>query len=1052
MTQYIPSFNPSEFELRDYTASWLSPDQQTAVNLVENRVNEQLDFLAQMLGWSGPNYWTNLPTTVSEKRQLLGGTFGVYNSYVIPRIYEIRNWNETIVVDKLPFIKPGQNVYVESVDLGREEYQIQDVKTDGDKYIVSLGPLPSSFYDQIANNVPLKVDIPSSRPAPFYRPTVGASGDGNFICGITSNGLTLYPSWDTKRQFPYKFPILFAGSTYYFNQPVYLSFNQPLTVDLQPQYDANLQLWFISIPSAITLDVSSIDAFLVWTYADSATPVDALLTIKIQTWQDPSDWDSKDVIQNFTGSWGNKGGPLPFNLSFDSLSIHGFNEQNSLYLGAVEPTIDFNQIVDLIYAQKSLISLTAPGNPDLDGFWWNPDNGILSARQNIFDACSPWVDIDYPKPAISRLTPLVIYPDVATFIANSGTLPLNTLTQIENITGLGIPENVLGVQGTLLAPGSLILVKLDSSPYWTPVEFGYTSVGSFDTDALMLPYKIPVRLYNSSGLTPSGSNYLIKNLQINITGDYEVVLTKFYNNRTWELSVDTNLKYIANSSLFGSYQAGEMWWDFSNPVPETRAAAIYVSSPSAIVSLAAINPGVDLDDGTYLNVKLLTTNSGGGGGATADITVAGNTVLSVAINNPGNLYQQGDVLVPDPVLYPSIVGSVFTVTAALADAWVQVNSHSTGSTPAPSLNMGVILFYCDGTLLQDGISYSTENYIITYTSNLITGKYEFVYQPATLIGKTKFPKITISDSLTTAFTADVTNIVFSGITYYMSPNVYDAETTLRLWKSQDLQEAETVAHLAEKNYINPLIADLNNGPGAENWERYFVRLPLDYGRNEMNWQKTALICQDFAYWGSSIEPEKMNCPPEAGEPLIYEELFLYNQPIPDYAYVYAESYLYSNIGYYDVTTSENYANAGIFPTFDVEFDEFTEANLTNYDPLHNRLADVTSPINQGYGDWEGVYVNINPCKTLTGFLTNDLLSGAVEPILPPVWDASIYKFAPTCQNNPESYSVDANHYKIGYAYFVADASAAEEGFFDPQQEAAWRKPVSQPKTLYLVAQ
>ena len=46
--------------------------------------------------------------------------------------------------------------------------------------------------------------------------------------------------------------------------------------------------------------------------------------------------------------------------------------------------------------------------------------------------------------------------------------------------------------------------------------------------------------------------------------------------------------------------------------------------------------------------------------------------------------------------------------------------------------------------------------------------------------------------------------------------------------------------------------------------------------------------------------------------------------------------------------------------------------------------------------------------------------------------------------------MDANHYKVGYAYFVADASAAEDGFFDIAQEAAWRYPVTQPRTLYLV--
>jgi hypothetical protein len=87
---------------------------------------------------------------------------------------------------------------------------------------------------------------------------------------------------------------------------------------------------------------------------------------------------------------------------------------------------------------------------------------------------------------------------------------------------------------------------------------------------------------------------------------------------------------------------------------------------------------------------------------------------------------------------------------------------------------------------------------------------------------------------------------------------------------------------------------------------------------------------------------------------------------------------------------------------------------------------------------------------LTGFFTTDFLEGGVTPVAPPVWDASIYKFAPTCENAKETYHVDANHFKVGYAYFIADASAAEDTFFDISKEASWRYPVTQPRTLYLV--
>jgi hypothetical protein len=148
--------------------------------------------------------------------------------------------------------------------------------------------------------------------------------------------------------------------------------------------------------------------------------------------------------------------------------------------------------------------------------------------------------------------------------------------------------------------------------------------------------------------------------------------------------------------------------------------------------------------------------------------------------------------------------------------------------------------------------------------------------------------------------------------------------------------------------------------------------------------------------------------------------------------------------------SGRYQNSGVYPASDVQFDEFSEAELVEYDPLHNRQANVVSPVSQGYGNWLGEYVNVNPCVPLTGFLHTDLLSGSVAPVSAPVWDASIYKFAPTCQNAKESYSVDANHYKVGYAYFIADASAAEDTFFDISKEASWRYPVTQPRTLYLV--
>jgi hypothetical protein len=1003
-----------------------------------------------MLGWNGPNYWSNLATTPDQKRQLLGGTFGVYNSFVVPKIYEIRNWNSTLVIDRLPFLQPGRPNQVARILLGDTVYRLRSVEQEGDKYVVSIGDLTSEFFDQIAANVPLRVDLPTFRPAPFNRAKVGVAGDYSFFCGNDGTQLVLYPSYDTQQKFPLRFPTLFAGSTYYFNQPIYISLDSSLDPEITPTYDPNLELWVLQVPLSLSNDLG-LTAYLAWAGSDCTQANNYSLEILIKEWSDPSDWNSISTLDNFLGVWGNKGGDLPFNFVFDALSLHGFNESESVYLPTFETTLNYNDIVNFIYCQKTTISELAPGSPKLGDLWWNDNTGALSVWLPNETNCAAWVEIDYRQEP--RQTPgvEVVYPDVATFQSQSGTLSVGTVVRIEDITGLSISDNVLGVQGTLSSPGFLVLHRASSDPYWTPDEFGYLNVTDFETDALLLPYKVPVSIYDANGLGPTGSTFSVQNLSITISGDYDVLLMKYYNNRTWEIYPDSILKYIAYSALFGSPQQGEMWWDFVNTDPNTRAAAIYYSSPSAVTGLSIINPGVGLPNGVYPGVPLVAL-SGTGGLGTADITVLGGVVTAVTIPGlagSGDKYQIGDLVAPDATLYPQLVGCTFEVTSTYSEAWTAVNTHPQSGPPAPILNLGSVLFYCNGFLLTDGVDYVTDEFIFRYSSNPVTGQYEFFYNTISFAAKAQLPVITISDSITTTYRANITDLVFSGITYYVSPNVYNAESPLRLWKAQDLQVAETVAHLSENNFINPLLADLNNGPGPENWEKYFIRLPLDYGRNGEAWQKVALVCQDFAYWGSSVEPEKMQCPPEESLPIIYEELFLYDDDILDYSYVYCEPYLYSNVAYFNVNEEGEFSNSSVFPATDVQFDEFQEAQLVTYDPLHTRQADVVSPVGGGYGDWLGAYFNINPCTQLTGFLETDLVNRGVEPVAPPVWDASIYKFAPTCQNSPASYSVDANHFKIGYCYFVADASAAEDAFFDISQEAAWRYPVTQPKTLYL---
>ena len=1052
MTQYAPTFSPSNFELRNYTQPYLEPAQAIDVAQVEERVNGQLNFLAQILGWNGPNYWGNLPSTPDQKRQLLGGTFGVYNSYVIPNIYEIRNWSNKIVVDRLPFLVPGRPTQVARVLVGDDVYSIQSVEVEGDFYVISIGTLSDTFFQQVADNVPIRVDIPTYRPAPFYRPSVGVSGDYSFVCSQDNGVVTLYPSYDTKRQFPFISPVLFAGSVYYFDQPIYLSVDES-TLDpfVSPSYDEINGVWFLQVPDTLEKP-AGFTGFLVWAQSNSTQSSNSKVSVVIRPWTDPSDWKSINVLDNFRGVWGNKGGDLPFNFVFDALSLHGFNETESIYFPGVEKSLNFNDIVNYIYYQKTVVASSGPSGAKAGDLWWNDTTGALAVWLPD-EGCGSWVEIDYRQQPRQTPDPQVVFADVTAFQAAASTISVNSVVRIDDISGLSIADGVIGVQGTLNSPGWLVLHRSPDTTYWIPDEFGYANVADFDADALLLPYKVPVTIYDATGLSGVGSNYNVSNLSITISGDYEVLLMKYYSNSNWEIFPDSILKYIAYSSLFGSPLQGEMWWDFVNADPNTRAAAIFYASPSAITQIDILDAGQGLPDGIWTNLPLVSL-TGMGGLGTVDITVVGGVVTSVTIVNDGDKYVQGEVVsvLIDPVTQPTLVPlqtTLFSVNSVMSQSWTGVNTHPQSGPPSPVLNLGVVLFYCNGVALRDGVTYLTDDFSILYSTDPVTSKYNIEYTPRSFRGKVQLPTITISDNLTTTYRADITNLVFSGITYYVSPNTYNAETPLRLWKAQALQVAETVAHLEEDNYINPLVADMNNGPGPENWEQYFVRLPLEYGRNEAAWQKVALTCQNFAYWGSSIDPEQMRCPPEDDTPAIYEELFLYDNPIPDYTYVYCEPYLYSNIAYFNSVETGYLLNSGVYPASDVQFDEFFEAELIEYDALHNRQADVTSSVTNGYGNWLGEYVNINPCQPLTGFFDTDLLNGGIEPVAAPVWDASIYKFAPTCENAKASYNVDANHYKVSYSYFVADASAAEDPFFDVTQEASWRYPLTQPKTLYL---
>lgn len=1032
MTIYSPNFDVSNFELRNEINNYLNQDQFGAALDVKVRVPAQLDWLGQLLGWSGSNYWDSYSATVDQKRQLLAGSYGVYNGYIYPEVVEVRNWDNIVVVKNNPYIKEGQ-IFL----LNDGKYLLKGATPVGENLELDFGVLPDQFYTDIASTNQLKVIATGAIPPPFRRPLPGVSADRSFTCKIEGGAIILYPLYNTKKDIPYKYNVFYTGSRYYFDLPVVLFISEDTL--LTPTYDFDKSLWFINIPCNLEIINTGLSARL--------EHEESFLIVTIKQWQDPSDWLDSKIIQYFLGAWGNKGGYLPFHHVFDSLSLHGFDERKSLYLEPFQRVLRFDELLKIVYQQVTTVNETPPPVEKPVQVWWNPDDKKFLVYQNDPINCGPWVQSSYPDGLDPVITPDLVFLDTASFRAYPDEVSEGTVVDILDGSGLAPSDNILGVTQILSSTFGIRLFRLKGEAGWQIINFTYPDVASFDADSPYLPVQVAVNIDDSTGLTSNGVNYTVSNLKFTISDPYPVVLMKYDKDGSWYLSPPTTLKYIGNTRLFETsiilpdytpYVEGEMQWDFTEPNLYNRVASIFFFTrweydPFAmqwqlrgdwynvntgergnLVALDSLIGGSGYVDGVYTDIALL---GGEGEGAFADITVTSGSVTDVTIVNSGKDYRINDVLYADDGEIGG--GSGFSI---------EVQTLSPGEPPT-SANFDTVLIYCNGNLLEDGETYLGQGFQFTYTVNPLNGNFTFDYSPDSYESFIKFPTITLSDSLTSSYHFDISHLIFSGLSYYASPNVCDSETLLRLWKSNPLFCVDDLMEQTSLSYPNGLIADLNDGPGDSNWERYFVRLPPSYQRDGAEWQKVNLTCQNFGYWGSPTLPEDMTCPAKGEKPDIYEEIVAKLNKYKPSNYVYSEPYFYSTYTS-DFSYPEDYNNSFIAPVSESVKDGYHEGKIVEYDPLHERRVDTDSLMGKGYGDWEGNYYRISDCSEINGHLTNDIRQGSIEGIPQPIWDASIYKLPNTCVIDESSGKVDANHFNVGYAFFLADLSAAEEAVFD----------------------
>lgn len=178
-------------------------------------------------------------------------------------------------------------------------------------------------------------------------------------------------------------------------------------------------------------------------------------------------------------------------------------------------------------------------------------------------------------------------------------------------------------------------------------------------------------------------------------------------------------KYYA---LFGSqYSNGNELSFLVAPTPDASYTVElhYYYYPTSIVqgiimdlSTGSLIGGINYTNGLYQNVPL---TGGEGSGATADIQVVGNTVVSVSLRNGGNFYVAGDVLSANPADLGSLgAGSGFSIPVNLVN-------NSTGTSWLGD-NYDPVLFY--GAMREAMIFMKGEADMVSY--------YEQKYQEALL--------------------------------------------------------------------------------------------------------------------------------------------------------------------------------------------------------------------------------------------------------------------------------------------------------------------------------
>jgi hypothetical protein len=521
-----------ELEIRGfYNKDLLSKDQQNEIETCLSEVSAQLDWLGQLLGWLGPDYWDRLDLSIEEKRRLLAGTYGMYGFLTPLKVFEFRNWDYSIITQSDDRIKENQ-----TLRCGKETSTIERISKQGDKIKITFRGNQEGMLREFETSGQIYAETPELCYSPFNNPEVKNEADFSFTCKEKEGSLLLFVKGDDYNELPILGNMgVIRGSLLTFDLPVSLITKDSETIISRPFYRQEEDIWDLRIPQE-----TPTSAILRSEIGGSTSEIMAV------DWKDPSDWLSPEKTEKYLGVWGNKGGELPLAFMFDSLNIRGFSKDNSIVVEDWIGRVPFNSLMNSVYLGQ--ISVDRPYQKG--SVWWDSRTGDIMVWDEKNNHCFPWVQYELKGSPFNNNAPTIVFPSEYEFLGGSETLPPDTIVQINDISSLTQLSKIRGIPGNLTGVGDILIAKDISEDFWNVLEMSYPDVYEFIKDSDKLPIGAKIKIINANGMLPGGGSPDIVNLDVEINRDIEVILVKESSLDKWILYPPNPYKFVGETRLF----------------------------------------------------------------------------------------------------------------------------------------------------------------------------------------------------------------------------------------------------------------------------------------------------------------------------------------------------------------------------------------------------------------------------------------------------------------------------------------------------------------------